>query len=159
MGTVESWPEPLIDHLRQGLGQLWEHRWRQFQPSSTPPRPYLRADYDWGRISFWRSFLFEVFHSEPRSLDMDKHFFLDYFFSTVIVFPTITPVRYHPNCTTLPTVRLLTVQVWWHLPLQPPCSSQWGNVFIAPSCSLYEVCASLSDCIESTTHLMTFQKE
>jgi len=30
MGTVESWPEPLIDHLRQGLGQPWEHRWRQF---------------------------------------------------------------------------------------------------------------------------------
>jgi len=25
-GTAESWPEPLIDHPRQGLGQLWEHR-------------------------------------------------------------------------------------------------------------------------------------
>jgi len=30
MGTVESRPEPLIDHLRQALSQLWEHRWRQF---------------------------------------------------------------------------------------------------------------------------------
>jgi len=30
MGTVESRPEPLIDHLRKGLGQLREHRWRQF---------------------------------------------------------------------------------------------------------------------------------
>ena len=26
MGTVESWPEPLIDHLRQALSQLQEHR-------------------------------------------------------------------------------------------------------------------------------------
>ena len=26
MGTVESWPEPLIDHLRQALSQPWEHR-------------------------------------------------------------------------------------------------------------------------------------
>jgi len=26
LGTVQSWPEPLTDHLRQGLGQLWEHR-------------------------------------------------------------------------------------------------------------------------------------
>ena len=26
MGTVESWPEPLIEHLRKGLGQPWEHR-------------------------------------------------------------------------------------------------------------------------------------
>jgi len=26
MGTVESRPQPLIDHLRQGLGQPWEHR-------------------------------------------------------------------------------------------------------------------------------------
>jgi len=24
--TVESQPEPLTDHLRQGLGQPWEHR-------------------------------------------------------------------------------------------------------------------------------------
>ena len=30
MGTVESQPEPLIDHLRRALSQPWEHRWRQF---------------------------------------------------------------------------------------------------------------------------------
>jgi len=30
MGTVESRPEPLIDHLRQALSQPREHRWRQF---------------------------------------------------------------------------------------------------------------------------------
>ena len=30
MGTAESWPEPLIDHLRWALSQLQEHRWRQF---------------------------------------------------------------------------------------------------------------------------------
>jgi len=26
MGTVESWPELLIEHLRKGPGQPWEHR-------------------------------------------------------------------------------------------------------------------------------------
>ena len=26
MGTIESWPEPLIDHLRRALNQLREHR-------------------------------------------------------------------------------------------------------------------------------------
>ena len=26
MGTVESQPESLIDHLRRALSQLWEHR-------------------------------------------------------------------------------------------------------------------------------------
>jgi len=25
-GTVESWPEPLTEHLRKGPGQPWEHR-------------------------------------------------------------------------------------------------------------------------------------
>ena len=30
MGTVESWPEPLIGHLRRALSQLGEHRWREF---------------------------------------------------------------------------------------------------------------------------------
>ena len=29
-GTVESHPEPLIDHLGKGPGQPWEHKWRQF---------------------------------------------------------------------------------------------------------------------------------
>jgi len=26
MGTAESQPEPLIEHLGKGPGQLWEHR-------------------------------------------------------------------------------------------------------------------------------------
>ena len=30
MGTVESWPEPLIDQLRQSTESATEHRWRQF---------------------------------------------------------------------------------------------------------------------------------
>ena len=100
MGTVESWPEPLIDHLRQGLGQLWEYRW-----------PHLRAGYHWGRISFWRSLFFGVFLCEPRSSDMGKHFFFDCLSSTMIIFPTITPVKYHPNHATLPTVHLLTMHL------------------------------------------------
>lgn len=28
MGTVESWPKPLNDYVRKGVGQPWEHRWR-----------------------------------------------------------------------------------------------------------------------------------
>ena len=30
MGTAESQPEPLIDHLGKRLIQPWVHRWRQF---------------------------------------------------------------------------------------------------------------------------------
>ena len=26
MGTADSWPESLIDHLKQALSQPWEHR-------------------------------------------------------------------------------------------------------------------------------------
>jgi len=33
MGTVESRPEPLIDHLRRVLSQPQGHRWRQFHLS------------------------------------------------------------------------------------------------------------------------------
>jgi len=53
MGTVESRPEPLIDHLRRALSQPQGHRWTQFHLSdrkgwslaAPPPRPHLRADY------------------------------------------------------------------------------------------------------------------
>ena len=31
MGTAESQPEPLIEHLGKGPSQPWEHRWRQFR--------------------------------------------------------------------------------------------------------------------------------
>ena len=108
MGTVQSWPEPLIDHLRQGLGQLWEHRWRQF--TYLTGRPHLRADYHWGRIFFWRYLLFGVFHCKPRSLDISEHFFFASLFCTMIIFLTITPVKYHSNHATLSTQHLLTVQ-------------------------------------------------
>jgi len=30
MGTVESRPEPLIEHLRKGPSQPWEHRQRLY---------------------------------------------------------------------------------------------------------------------------------
>ena len=71
MGTVESQPEPLINHLRQALSQLQGHRWMQFhlsdqKPGSTPPRPHLRADSQGGRISLRRSFLLEPF-CKPRT--------------------------------------------------------------------------------------------
>ena len=78
---------------------------------STPPRPHLRADCHWGRISFWRSLLFGVFHCKPGSSDTGEHFFIDCLFSTTIIFPTITPVKYHSNRATLPTVHLLIVHI------------------------------------------------
>ena len=45
------------------------------EPGSTLPRPHLRADCHWGRISFWRSLLCEAFHCEPKSLDTGEHSF------------------------------------------------------------------------------------
>jgi len=60
LGTAESRPEPLIDHLKQAASQLWEHRWRQptcvtrwVEPGSTSPRPHLRADCHPERVSSW----------------------------------------------------------------------------------------------------------
>ena len=73
MGTVESWPELLIEHLGKGHGQLWEHRWRQsplwpegVEPGCTTLRPHLRADCHWARISFWRSLPSDALPCKPR---------------------------------------------------------------------------------------------
>ena len=73
MGTVESRPEPLIDHLKRVLSQPQGHRWMQFHLSDwagwslapPPPRPHLRADSQGGRISIWRLPVLEPF-CEPR---------------------------------------------------------------------------------------------
>jgi len=57
METVESQPGPLIDHLRKGLRQPQEHRWRQFtcvtgrsgarlHPSLTPFKGWLSRRKD-----------------------------------------------------------------------------------------------------------------
>jgi len=48
MGTVESWPEPLIDHLRRALSQPQGHRWMHFHLSdqkgwSLAPRPPFKG--------------------------------------------------------------------------------------------------------------------
>ena len=58
----------------QALSQPWEHRWRRFscvtqgvEPGCTSPRPHLRADCHWGRVSCWRSLLCGVF---PANLDL-----------------------------------------------------------------------------------------
>jgi len=79
--TVESQPEPLIDHLRQGLshGSTGEGNscvWPEgVEPGYTSLRPHLRAECLWGRISFWRFLLCGTFHCECKSMDMDEHFF------------------------------------------------------------------------------------
>jgi len=117
MGTVESRPEALVEHLGKGPGQLWEHRWRPFtcmagrggawlHPSQTPFKGRLPL----GKDLFVELPHFRVFHCDPKSLDTGEHFFFGCLFSTMIIFPTITLVKYHPNYAALPTVRLLTVQ-------------------------------------------------
>jgi len=92
-----------------GNAQYTLGTWNQLKKSPSF-RPHLKADCHWGRISFWRSLLFGVSLCEPRSSDMSEHLFFDCLFSTMIIFPTITPVKVHPNRATLPTVNLLTVQ-------------------------------------------------
>jgi len=76
------------------------------EPGSTSPRPHLRAD--WGKDLFLEIAPFGVFYCEPRSLDTGEHFFFDCLFSTMILFPTVTPVKYHPHCTTLPNTQLVS---------------------------------------------------
>jgi len=78
------------------------------EPGCTPPRPHLRADCPWGRVSFWRLLLFGVFLCKPTSSDMGKHFF----FFTMIIFPTISPVKYHPNCFIFLTVQMHFSFLW-----------------------------------------------
>lgn len=68
MGTAESWPDPLIEHLGKGPGQPWEHRWRQFRCvigrgeswlhlSQTPLKGWLPLGKDlWLEIPLWWSF-------------------------------------------------------------------------------------------------------
>lgn len=85
MGTVETQPEPLIEHLRKGPGQPWEHWWRQSvcvtrrggggRHGCTSLKPLLRADCHWWRISGWRSIPCGVFPGKSRSSEMGEHSF------------------------------------------------------------------------------------
>ena len=74
MGTLESQSEPLIDQLRQGLSQPWEHRWRQFtcvsrrggawlHLSQTPFKGWLPL----GKDLFLEILPFAVFYCKPRT--------------------------------------------------------------------------------------------
>jgi len=66
MGTVESGPQPLIDHLSKhwvshGAQVKAIHLWLEgLEPGCTSPRPHLRADCHRGRICSWRLILVEL---------------------------------------------------------------------------------------------------
>ena len=71
MGTVESRPETLIDHLRQGLGQPWEHRWRQFLVPALLDLP-LKGWLTLGKDLFLEFLLCGAFQYKLKSLDMGE---------------------------------------------------------------------------------------
>ena len=80
MGTVESQPEPLIEHLGKGPGQPWEHRWRQLavwpegvEPGHTCLRPHLRADCPKERSLVGGPALME-FSLQHQSSETGEHF-------------------------------------------------------------------------------------
>ena len=106
MGTLESCPNPLIDHLRQTLNQPQEHKWRNspvwlegVEPGTTSSRPHLRADCHWWRICFWQLFLL-VFFSKPRTwVSIFIYFWLSP--STVKIFLALQSVKCQPNHTAL----------------------------------------------------------
>jgi len=112
MGTAESQPEPLIDHLRQVLSQPQGHRWMQFHlsdrkgwshaPPLLDPRAHLRADSQGGQIFIWRSFLLEPFY-EPRAQvsSLFHCFFVNMIISLVLYLYTYSPYNlYIPVCHT-----------------------------------------------------------
>ena len=119
MGTVESWPEPLIDHLGKEPGQPWEHSegnspvWLEgVEPGCTSLRSHLMADCHWGRMSGCRSHPCGVFPCKPRSSETGKHSFpvcpfaipLQYYLSTALIFLILTRsslryMQYNPAIT------------------------------------------------------------
>ena len=75
VGTAESWPEPLIEHLGKLSGRPWEHRWRQFIRATRGGGAWLPLSYPLfkgslplGKDLFWRSLIGEVFPCKPRVL-------------------------------------------------------------------------------------------
>jgi len=72
MGTVESWPEPLLEHPGKGLvspgstgGDSSAVGQEGVEPGCTSLRPHLKADCYWGRISGWRWLLNTAFPCKP----------------------------------------------------------------------------------------------
>ena len=66
-----TWGKDWVSHGSTGEGNslVWLEG---LEPGSTPPRPHLRADWHWGRISFLRSLFCEAFNCEPKSLDLGE---------------------------------------------------------------------------------------
>jgi len=88
----------------EGISPVWLEGVR---PGSTSPRPYLRADCHWGRISFWRLLPLEFFWEPRKQVSVFIYFWLH--LSTMIILVVIWPVKYQPNHTALLIVYLLTV--------------------------------------------------
>ena len=59
---LTTWGKHWVSHGSTGEGNspVWPEG---VEPGSTSPRPHLRADCHWGRISFWRLLLVEFLES------------------------------------------------------------------------------------------------
>lgn len=71
MGTIESQPEPLIEHLGKGPSQPWEHKWKL---GSTSPRPHLKGWLPLGKDLWLGISPLWSFPCEPRSSETGEHF-------------------------------------------------------------------------------------
>ena len=110
-----TWGKHWVTHGSTGEGNsaVWPEG---VEPGCTSPRPHLRADCHWGRISFWRSL--------PWDPTMWVSFFI-YFWvslSTMIILLVIWPVKCQPNHDTLLIVYLLIVH--WQIMALNFCFSE-----------------------------------
>ena len=114
MGTVESWPEPLIDHLRQALSQPREHMWRQFSCVMRRGEAWLHLSQTpfKGWLPLRKDLFLEIAPLEalPESLQCRWAFSLclKLSFSNVIIFVALWSVD-----TNLPTPLCIFVDYIW----------------------------------------------
>jgi len=88
----------------EGNSPLWPEG---VEPVSTFPRPHLRADCHWERISFSRLLPLEFFCKPKTWVSTCIYFWSS--LSTLIILLVMWRVKYQPNHTTLPIVYLLIV--------------------------------------------------
>jgi len=78
----------------EGSSAVWPEG---VKPGCTSPRPHLRADWHWGRISFWRSRLCGVF---PVDLFLQIQVSIPSLFVSFPIFITIIFLAVTPTVTT-----------------------------------------------------------
>lgn len=95
MGTVRSWPEPVIKHLGKGCSQPREHRWNQFTCAvGSWLYPSLTSFKGWkthGKNGYLETASLGVF-GLPQSSEKSKKFLLYYCIVTVTFLGSRTAV-------------------------------------------------------------------